>query len=403
MRAFPKTAAAALFLERQHLARPGTLPFTPAGLARFAEDAGGVQLDSINVVARAHRLTLWSRFGPYDPALLDEWVYGRRVLFEYWAHAACWVPRAHLPAWRRAMLDYRARHTGWAAWLRSHGRTVREVEATVRAKGPVGGEAFERHEKGGGWWAWKPAAHALHYLWMAGRVGVHSRVHFQKSYDAAERVLPGLAEVEPLSAAAFRRWHVLTALRAMGAATEADLGMYLTFPRRPARERRAALATLVKDGSVAELRLEGSAERWFARAEDLRALEAAARLRRPSEGTTLLCPFDSFLWHRQRVSALFGFDYRIEVYTPGPRRRYGYYVLPILHEGRLVGRLDPKLHRAEGRLEVRALHLEPGVEEESVLAGTAGAVRSLAAFLGAKESAVTARGDDGASLKRLLS
>lgn len=394
----PRAAAASLFLERQGLARPGAVPFTRASLERLVEDAGGVQLDSINVVARAHLLTLWSRFGPYDPARLERWVYRDRALVEYWAHAACLVPRAHLPAWRRAMLDYRTRDTGWAGWLKRHGATVRKVEETVRARGPVGGEAFERHKKGGGWWEWKPAAHALHFLWMSGRIAVHSREHFKKRYDLAERVLP---EAAPMTAAEFRRWHVLASLRAMGAATEADLAGYMTFPRLTRTERREVLKGFLKEGRVVEVALEGHTAPWYARAEDLPELERAAHGRIASQGTTFLSPFDSLLWHRARAAALFGFDYRIEVYTPAPKRVYGYYVLPVLHDGRLVGRLDPKLHRAERRLEARALHLEPGVEADDVLPGVAGALRSLAAFLGASDVSVPRQGH-GTGLARLL-
>ena len=391
MRLLPREAAARLFLRRQHLSSPRTRKLTASALSGFAASVGGIQLDSINVVARAHQLTLWSRFGPYDTALLDELVYGERLLFEYWAHAACLVPRAHLPAWRRMMLGYRTRDTGWSAWLRKNKRTVDAVEAAVRQRGPLSGGDLPRPERkrpSPGWWDWDAVAHALHYLWMSGRLGVHSRTNFQKRYDLAERVIPGLASVEPLGPEEFRRWHVRTSLAAMGAATEKDLAGYLSFPRIPRAERRTALSSLIKEGSVVEVALEGSPERWFALATDLPELEEPGPA---PEGTTFLSPFDSLLWHRPRAAALFGYEYKIEVYTPAAKRRFGYYVLPILHEGSLVGQLDPKLHRAEGVLEVRALGLADGVDEEAVLAGTAEALRSLAAFLGARGVSVTAR------------
>jgi uncharacterized protein YcaQ len=126
--ALPRSAVAALFLERQHLDRPRTRRLTAAGLVRFAEDAGGIQLDSINVLERAHLLTLWSRFGAYDREALERLVYRQRLLFEYWAHAACLVPTTQFPMWRRAMLDYEVRHTGWTTWLRKHGPTLKRVE-----------------------------------------------------------------------------------------------------------------------------------------------------------------------------------------------------------------------------------------------------------------------------------
>jgi uncharacterized protein YcaQ len=233
---------------------------------------------------------------------------------------------------------------------------------------------------------------------MTGRVLVHSRTHFHKRFDLAERVIPAIATLESPGAEDFARQHVCRALHAMGAATEADLAMYLTFPRTAARARRAVLDRLLAAGTVVEVGVENDAARWFALAEDLPALEAARRRRAPSRGTTLLSPFDSFLWHRRRTRTLFGFDYRIEVYTPGPRRVHGYYTLPIFHDGQLIGRLDAKNHREARRLEVRRVHFERwfagggrppaaawgSVDRDAALAGLGDALGSLAAFVGAR-------------------
>lgn len=397
---FPARAVTALFLERQHLARPRAAALTPARLGRFAEDAGGLQIDSINVLERAHYLTVWSRFGPYDRARLDRLVYRRRLLFEYWAHAACLVPTSALPWWRRAMLDYRVRHTGWSDWLRRNARVLRTVQDAIRANGPMGHADFAGRRPTGrrpGWWNWRPAQHAVHYLWMTGALAVHSRRHFHKRFDLMERALPAASGAGAVpSSAEFQQWHVERSLHAMGAATEVDLGAYLSYPRFGRGVRRAALRALLERGEVVELEVEGSRQRWLALARDLPALARAARRRVPSRGTTLLSPFDSLLWHRERAARLFGFEYRIEVYTPSPRRVYGYYVLPILHDGHLVGRLDAKAHRAERRLEVRRVHLEPwlaargapptgggDLDVDAALAGLAEALRSLAVFVGA--------------------
>ena len=164
---------------------------------------------------------------------------------------------------------------------------------------------------------------------------------------------------EPLTREDFRRWHLRQSLRALGAASETDLRMYLTFPRVSAAERRQVLRAALDAGEIVEVVVEGERGLCLALAEDLPALAAAGRKRRPAAGTTLLSPFDSFLWHRERTRRLFGFDYTLEVYTPGHKRVHGYYSLPIFHDGQLVGRLDPKTHRAERRLEVRAVHFEP--------------------------------------------
>src|SRR4029434_4379051 len=166
----------------------------------------------------------------------------------------------------------------------------------------------------------------------------------------------------------FQRWHLKRSLRAMGAATELDLARSLTFPRFQPRVRRAALRQtldlrarmrqMLERAESTEIALEGSAGRWLALTSDLPALARAGRAAAPYRGTTFLSPFDSLMWHRDRVARLFGFDYRIEVYTPGPKRVHGYYTLPILHHGHLIGRVDAKSHRADRKLEVRHVHFE---------------------------------------------
>lgn len=374
--------------------RPRAHALTPRRLTRFVEDVGGLQLDSINVLERAHYLTTWSRFGPYDRARLDRMVYRRRLLFEYWAHAACLVPVSTLPWWRRAMLDYQGRHTGWSTWLKRNGRLIREVTETIRSSGPMSHGQFERgvRRKGrGGWWSWKPVQHALHHLWMTGVVAIHGRQHFQKRYDLLERALPGVV-AEAVSADEFRRWHVERSLHAMGAATETDLAGYLTFPRFFASARRAGLRSLLETGDVTEIDVEGLHGRWLVLTRDLPALAAAGRRVAASRGTTLLSPFDSFLWHRDRIARLFDFEYRIEVYTPQSKRVHGYYSLPILHDGRLIGRVDAKTHRGEGRLEVRHVHFERWVATRGVPPSGAGARLDLDAMLAGVADALASLG-----------
>ena len=393
-------AVRVLFLERQHLARPRAAGLTERRLTRFVEDVGGIQMDSINVLERAHYLTVWSRFGPYDRARLDRLVYERRLLFEYWAHAACLVPTTTLPWWRRAMLDYRVRHTGWSRWLKRNARVLREVEAAVRAKGPMGNADFDAPRSAGrrgGWWNWKPVQHAFHYLWMTGALTVHSRRHFHKRFDLMERAFPDGLGDDVVSAEAFLRWHLERSLHALGAATETDLARYLSFPRLLLSVRRAALRSMIDRGEVVEIGVAESPGRWLALARDLPALARAGRQPTTSRGTTLLSPFDSLLWHRDRATRLFGFDYRIEVYTPGPRRVHGYYTLPLLHHGQLIGRLDAKAHRAERTLEIRHAHFEPWfadarkppaggdrLDRDEALAGLAQTLASLATFVAAE-------------------
>jgi hypothetical protein len=233
---------------------------------------------------------------------------------------------------------------------------------------------------------------------MTGALTVHSRQHFHKRYDLLERAIPDAAGCAPVSAEEFQRWHLERSLHAMGAATEQDLVGYLTFPRFGPGGRRTPLRVMLERGEVREIEVEGSPGRWLALARDLPALARAGRGPARARGTTLLSPFDSLLWFRGRVARLFGFDYRIEVYTPGPERVHGYYTLPILHHGHLVGRVDAKAHRLERRLEVRHVHVEPWltgagtpprggerVDLDEALAGVAEALTSLTTFVGADE------------------
>lgn len=396
---FTRRAAAALFLERQHLVRPRARRFTAKRMLAFVEDAGGLQLDSINVIDRAHYLTTWSRFDLYDRAALDRLAYRRRELFEYWAHAACLVPTSHFPAWRRAMLE-RQYVPSWARWASRHRKVLDAVEAAIRERGPLGTAHFD-HAPGttGGWWNWKPAAHALDYLWRTGRFVVHSRTNFQKRYDLAERLMPHVLNAEPLDQDEFVRWHVRRSLHAMGAALETDLRLYLSFPQIPRPRRQRALRELIAGGEVVPIELAKDRARWLCLAQDLDALAAAGRRRQGSTGVTLLAPFDSLMWHRDRVARLFGFDYRIEVYVPQPKRTYGYYVLPILADGHFIGRADIKANRQRARLEVKSLHFEPwfargepppaaawgSVDRAHALARLGEALRSLGTFTGAPD------------------
>ncbi len=396
-----RRAVAALFLARQRLDRPRGRRLGARALRDFAEATCGVQIDSVNVVDRAHHLSLWSRFGPYDRRRLEKLLYRERVLFEYLSHVACFVATSDLPIWKSMMQALPER---WRQrWGDDPPATLcDQVEAEIAAHGTRGNADFERPGGGraGGWWSWKPAQHALDYLWKCGRIAVHSRENFQKRYAVMDRVLPAWRDTEAVPYASLPRVRVLRSLAAMGAATRADLAGYWTWPRLPAATIGGALRDLVDTGEVVELRADFDDAPYYARAEDLPALARAARVRRPSRGTTLLSPFDSLLWHRDRVERLWGFRYRIEIYVPGHQRTHGYYTLPLLHEGMFVGRVDLKTHRDAGVLEARHVHLEPwlgraadppGVcwgappDTAGVLAGLADALHSLARFVGAEQ------------------
>ena len=392
-RSYPGVSADAvrrLWFQRQGLTEPrGTHRLTKKRLVDHLERTGGLQLDSVNVIDRAHYLTLWSRFGEYDRSKVDRWVYRERAGFEYWSHEASILPMTHLPLARRRMRRFPAHWEGrsWYAEWKTSPTSRRRVLRRLRHEGPLETMAFEGTsddtENIGGWAA--PLARedkrSLRMLWHGGQVAVDTRRHFRRVYDLADRVYPSS---EVVSRAAWEDSWLLVGLSGNGVASEAQLVHYISSTALKAPDRRRVLERNLRAKRVVEVRVEGSAERHYALPEHLELAEGLGRDDDPV-GTTLLCPFDSFLWQRRRAEELLDFSYRLEIYVPPAKRVHGYYVLPILHDGRLVGRLDPKLHREEGVLEVRNLSLEPGFDGgPRFVAGLAEALESLAAFLGAQ-------------------
>ena len=367
-----------LWFHRQGLTRPGKRTLTRAAFVQHLERAGGLQLDSVNVVDRAHYLTLWSRFGAYDRAKVDRWVHGQRVAFEYWGHEACVLPRSRLPLSRRGMRSFSPQGSWWQKRTPTPA-AFRKVLGRLRAEGPLESADFSDSKNIGDWWGWKEDKQALEMLWHRGKVAVSSRRHFRRIYDLAERVYP---EGPMATMAQYEDGWLMAGLSGNGVATARHLDNYFTAPRLKAAQRRRVIARNLEKGTVVQVTVDGLAGSYLALP---RHLEGISRLRRP-RGTTLVCPFDSLLWQRWRAEELLEFEYRVELYVPPAKRRYGYYVMPVLHDGALVGRLDPKLHRDRGLLQIKAIHLEPGQDRGSELdAGLAGALTDLAQFLGAQK------------------
>ena len=348
-----RRAVTRFWLWRQGLSDPRSGRMTRARFVDHLERTGGLQLDSVNVLDRAHYTTLWSRFGTYDRGSVDRWAYDDRVAYEYWGHEASLLPAGHLPYSLRGMRNFR-RSGKWWDEHRPSQRTIRHVLARIRAEGALESRDFEdeRPRSGSsGWWNWKEAKRALELLWFRGQLAVASRRHFRRRYDLAERVYP---EGDARTTVEYHDSWLLRGLAANGPAPDRHLVNYFTAPRLKAPERKRVIARNLRKKRVREVTVDG--ETWLALPEHLDRLAEAPE----PAGTTLLCPFDSALWQRQRAEDLLDFRYRIEIYVPAPKRVHGYYCLPILHEGRLVGRLDPKLHRDREALEVRSVHLEPG-------------------------------------------
>jgi uncharacterized protein YcaQ len=331
-----------------------------------------LQIDSIHVVARSPYLVLHARLGAYDPAWLDEALeHGR--LAECWAHEACFVPAADLPL-HRAWAMQRGGH--WASrhaarMHREHRPEMDDLLARIRAGGPVRAADLTGAERGaGGWWGWKPEKRWLEAWFALGELMVTRRERFQRVYDLAENVLAKLdppLDVERADATPeqLRRRFILDSVRALGVTQARWIADY--YRLKPAVSE-AELAPLLASGELLAVQVDGWSAPAYVHADHAGLLQQAALGRLRATHTALLSPFDPLVWDRARVQAMFGFEYTIECYTPAPKRRYGYYVLPILHRGRLVGRLDAKAHRADGVFEIKALFLEPGVTPEPRLA-----------------------------------
>ena len=328
----------------------------PVHLRRTIERLNLHQIDSVNVLARAHYLPAFSRLGAYDRKDLDRLAWGpkrQRRLFEYWAHEASLLPFDLHPLlrWRMAQAD-----RGEAGWGRMRiYATERRAEAMalldrIRGDGPLAASNFESHKGQSGWWEWSDTKRALEWLFWAGHITTATRRgSFERVYDLTERVLPAdvLARATPADAEAHRGL-IERAAAALGIATDAELRDYF---RQSPDDARPAIETLAEEGVLIPVAVEGWRQAW---------LHRDARRPRKIEARALLAPFDPLVWERQRTERLFGFRYRIEIYVPAEKRQHGYYVLPFLLGDRLVARVDLKADRQARRLLVRSIHLEPG-------------------------------------------
>ena len=322
-------------------------------------------------------MVLWSRLGAYPQEWLTD-LLAEGQLFEYWAHEACFLPIESYPLFRHRMLD--AANMGWKysqEWAARNGDALDRLLAHVRTHGPVRSADFERTDgQSGGWWEWKPEKRALETLFTSGELMIARRHNFHRIYDLRERVLPDWEDTRLPPIEQVRRELALQAVRALGITTARWVADYF---RTSQRDTAPLPPKLAAEGALVEVAVEGWQSPAYIHPDNLALAEQAAAGALGPGLTTLLSPFDPLVWDRARALAMFGFDYRIECYTPAPKRRYGYFTLPILWRGQLIGRLDPKAHRKEGRLEIKALHLEPGVPvTDELVADIAGALREFA-------------------------
>ncbi|MBK5050854.1 winged helix-turn-helix domain-containing protein [Paraburkholderia domus] len=368
MKSLPLSAARTLHLAAQGLLTPPRRKAVKADVLDAIRRMAQLQIDTIHVVARSPYLVLFSRLGAYPQQWLDEHL-AEGKLFEYWSHEACFVPTEDYGLLRHRMLDPSG--MGWkyaAEWHKKHRKDIDKLLAHIRATGPVRSADFAREAgKGNGWWDWKPEKRHLEVLFAIGQLMVAERRNFHRVYDLTERVLPDwddardLPPRETVTEEALRR-----TCRALGVVRADWVADYYRLPRRPYRDELRALADR---GELIPMQVEGWKQDTFVHHEFAPMIDDAATGKLASTVTTVLSPFDPVVWDRKRAAALFDFDYAIECYTPAAKRKYGYFVLPLLSRGRLVGRVDAKAHRTTGVFELKSLHIEPGVRLSARLAG----------------------------------
>jgi uncharacterized protein YcaQ len=329
-------------------------------LRRVLAHVGQIQIDSVNVLERAHYLPLFSRLGPYRRELIDDAAYrAPRRLFEYWGHEASLLPVETQPLLRWRM--ERAAEDAWGSMVRvqrERPELVEEVFARIEDHGPLSAAdlAEETPRRTGPWWDWTDSKKAVEWLFWSGRITSAGRRNFQRLYAVPEAVLPRRILETPTPAPAdAQRDLVRIAARAMGVAAEPDLRDYFRLPTAESKQR---VAELVEAGELRPVEVEG----W---GRTQAYLWHETRVPRRLDAHALIGPFDSLIWMRPRVKRLFGFEYRLEIYVPKPKRVHGYYVLPFLFGDRLVARVDLKSDRKAGRLLVHATHSEPGAPPEA--------------------------------------
>ena len=352
-----------IFLDRHALSEPPAGPPNGTELSKLITRLGFVQLDSINTVARAHDLILFSRRPRYRPKHLDTLYKRDGALFEHWTHDAAVVPIAFYPWWhQRRQRDAALLRSRWRNWRRDgFEQQFEAVLSQIRDKGPVcAAQVGEGEKRGsGGWWDWHPSKTALEYLWRSGALAVVGRKGFQKYYDLTERVIDTTLCQQAPDEEETIDWCCREALKRLGFATHGELSAF--WDHISPAEAKDWTEKAAAKGDIAPIDItcvDGSTRSHWA-APDL--TQDPARVTPPTKRLRVLSAFDPALRDRKRAERLFGFRYRIEIFVPEAKRTYGYYVFPILEGDRLVGRIDMKAFRDQDVLRVKALWPERGV------------------------------------------
>lgn len=376
-------------------------PVTRAHLRRLINRIQVLQLDSVSVAVRAHYAPVFSRLGPYDRDVLDAaaWAHSARsprLLVEYWAHEAALMAVEDWPLMRWRMREYT--HGRWGTEIvKNNPRLAEDILAAVDRLGPSTAGQIEAHLESeprgrkGPWWDRSDTKWVAEALFAAGALTTSTRVGFARHYDLTEKVLPPEVFARDVDDVEAVRELVLRAAGALGVATEPDLRDY--FRLNP-KQSKPAVAALVAEGELEAVEVDG----WSAPAY----LRVGQTVPRADRGTALLCPFDPLIFFRPRVERMFEFHYRIEIYTPAPKRQFGYYVWPFLLDGRLVGRVDLKAERPKDVLNVVGAFVEPGQDPAVVAPRLAAELQSMAGWLGLGSVTVGRKGELAPALRKVL-
>ncbi len=349
-----------IFLAKHGLSGPTAGTGRGADLGAVLHDLGFVQLDSVNTFARAHDLILWTRRGQYRPKALGHALARDGAVFEHWTHDAAAIPMAFYPHWQlRFERDAARMRQRWSEWRR--GDFISKIEDVLRQIEKHGcctsGDVGTDEKKGsGGWWDWHPSKTALEYLWRSGQLAVARRDGFRKVYDLTERVIPADVRAQRPSPEETIRWLCDNALDRLGFATSGEIAAF--WDTVTPAEAKAWCAAALADGQVIEVDVagvDGKLRRSFARPDVMDVAPPA-----PGGAVRIMSPFDPALRDRKRAERLFGFHYRIEIFVPAAKRKYGYYVFPVMQGGRVIGRIDMK--RDGEILRVTGFWPEPGVQ-----------------------------------------
>lgn len=387
------SAARHLHLAAQGLLKKPRRRAQPSDILSTVQRMSLLQIDTINIVARSPYLVLFSRLGNYQPQWLDN-ALRQGELMEYWAHEACFLPRSDFALIRHRMLS--PDKMGWKyrqEWMQEHAAEIEQLIAHIQENGPVRSADFEHPRKGAsGWWEWKPHKRHLEGLFTSGKVMVVERRNFQRLYDLTHRVMPHWDdERDLLTQEAAEAIMLENSARSLGIFRPQWLADYYRL-RQPAL--KPLLEAWQREQRVIPVTVETLGEMWL-HADLLPLLPLAREGKLQATHSAVLSPFDPVVWDRKRAEQLFNFSYRLECYTPAPKRQYGYFVLPLLHKGQLVGRMDAKMHRKTGTLEIIALYLEDGVKATAPLEkGLSSAISEFARWQGAS-SVTLGRVPDG--------